>query len=84
MTVTEAVALADPDVAVIETDPVATEVTNPADETVATSGLVEDHVTVAPGMVAPPASFTVATSDAVSPIDTKATEVGDRTNVDAT
>ena len=84
MTVTEEVALADPDAAVIETDPVATEVTNPADETVATSVLVEDHVTVAPEITDPPASCTVATSDAVSPIDTKATEVGDRTNVDAT
>jgi len=68
----------------IETDPVATEVTNPAGEAVATAVLVADHVTVAPEIVVPPASCTVATNDAVSPIDTKATELGDRTNVDAT
>ena len=73
-----------PEVAVIVTDPVAIEVTSPADETVATAALVEDHVTVAPDMVAPPTSFTVAVRVAVSPIDTKATELGDRTNVDAT
>ena len=68
----------------IETDPVTTEVTRPADETVATAVFVDDHVTVAPDITAPPASCTVATSDAVSPIDKKATELGDRTNVDAT
>ena len=58
-----------PEVAVIVTDPVAIEVTSPADETVATAALVEDHVTVAPDMVAPPASFTVATRVAVSPTE---------------
>ena len=68
----------------IETDPVVTEVTNPADETVATAVFVDDQVTVGPDITVPPASCTVATSDAVSPIDTKATELGDRTNVDAT
>ena len=68
----------------IETDPVTTEVTRPADETVATAVFVDDHVTAAPDITVPPASCTVATSDAVSPIDTKATELGDRTNVDAT
>ena len=68
----------------IETDPVATEVTNPADVTVATAVLVEDHVTVAPEITDPPASFTVATSDAVSLTDAKESELGDRTNVDAT
>ena len=66
------------------TDPVAIEVTSPVAETVATAALVEDHVTVAPDMVAPPASFTVAVRVAVSVSDTKATEVDDRTNVDAT
>ena len=50
----------------IEIDPVATEVTNPADETVATAGFVDSHVTVAPGIVAPSASVTVAASVAVS------------------
>jgi hypothetical protein len=73
-----------PEVAVIVTDPVAIEVTSPADETVATAALVEDHVTVAPDMVAPPASFTVAVRVAVSPIDTKATEVGESVTLEAT
>ena len=73
-----------PEVAVIVTDPVAIEVTSPADETVATAALVEDHVTVAPDMVAPPASFTVAARVAVSPIDTKATEVGESVTLEAT
>ena len=76
--------LADPEVAVIVAVPVATAVTRPADETVATAVFVDDHVTVAPDITVPPASCTVATSDAVSPIDKKATELGDRTNVDAT
>ena len=84
VTVTEADLLAVPEVAVIVTDPVAIEVTNPADETVATAALVEDHVTVAPDIAVPPASFTVAVRVAVSLSDTKATELGDRTNVDAT
>ena len=83
-TVIEADPLAEPDVAMIETDPVATEVTRPADETVATAVFVDDHVTAAPDITVPPASCTVATSDTVSPIDKKATELGDRTNVDAT
>ena len=65
-TVTEADPLAEPDVAMIEIDPVATEVTNPADETVATAVFVDDHVTVAPDITVPPASFTVAASVAVS------------------
>ena len=69
--VTEAVALAEPDVAVIETDPVATEVTNPADETVATAVFVDDHVTVGPDITVPPASLTVALNVAVSPCDAK-------------
>ena len=76
--------LAVPEVAVIVTDPVAIEVTSPADETVATAALVEDHVTVAPDMVVPPASFTVAARVAVSPIDTKATEVGESVTLEAT
>ena len=83
-TVTEADPLAEPDVAMIEIDPVATEVTNPADETVATAVFVDDHVTVGPDITVPPASCTVATSDAVSPIDTKATEVGESVTLEAT
>ena len=50
----------------IETDPVATEVTSPADETVAMDVLEDAHVTVAPEITVPPASFTVAASVAVS------------------
>ena len=73
-----------PEVAVIVTDPVAIEVTSPADETVATAALVEDHVTVAPDIAVPPASFTVAARVAVSPIDTKATEVGESVTLEAT
>ena len=83
-TVTEAVPVAEPEVPVIVPLPSATEVTKPADETVATELLEDDHVTVVPVITVPPASCTVATNDAVSPIDTKATELGDRTNVDAT
>jgi hypothetical protein len=45
---------------VIVADPSATEVTSPADDTVATDELEEAHVTVAPLIVLPPASFTVA------------------------
>ena len=57
--------------------PSATEVTSPVDETVATLGVVEAHVTGASGMTVPPASLTVAVSVAVSAIDTKASELGD-------
>ena len=64
--------------------PSATEVTRPADETVAIDELDVVHVTVAPDMVAPPASFTVAVRVAVSPIDTKATEVGESVTLEAT
>ena len=84
VTVTEADLLAVPEVAVIVTDPEAIEVTNPADETVATAALVEDHVTVAPDIAVPPASFTVAVRVAVSPSDTKATEVGESVTLEAT
>ena len=57
--------------------PSATEVTRPADDTVAT--VVSDvlHVTVAPGIVVLLASFTVAVSVAVSPSEAKLPLVGD-------
>ena len=84
MTVTEAVALTEPDVAVIETEPVATEVTRPEDETVATDELDVVHVTVAPEITDPAASRTVATSVAVSPTDVKVKLFGDSVTVDAT
>ena len=83
-TVTETDPLAEPDVAMIEIDPVATEVTNPADETVATAVFVDDHVTVAPDITIPPASFTVAVSVAVSANEANERLVGDRVTLDAT
>jgi hypothetical protein len=49
-------------VAVIVADPLATEVTRPADDTVATDELDVAHVTVAPSMTSPFASVTVAVS----------------------
>jgi hypothetical protein len=63
--------------------PSATEVTSPVDETVATLGVVEAHVTGAFGMTVPPASLTVAVIVAVSAIDTKASELGDNSMVPA-
>ena len=83
-TVTEANPLAEPDVAMIEIDPVATEVTNPADETVATAVFVDDHVTVAPDITDPVASFTVAVSVAVSANKANERLVGDSVTEDAT
>ena len=74
---TVAVPLADPDVAVMVAVPSATAVTSPADETVATDELDVAHVTVAPEMMFPPASLTVATRVAVAPIELKVTLVGD-------
>ena len=73
---TVAVPLADPDVAVIVAVPSATAVTSPAAETVATDELDVAHVTVAPEMMFPPASLTVAVREAVSPIELKVRLVG--------
>ena len=67
----------------IVAEPSATEVTSPAGETVTTLGVADVHVTVAPGITVPPASFTVAVSVAVSPIDTKESELGDNSMVPA-
>ena len=72
-----AVALTDPDVAVMVAVPSATAVTNPADETVATDELDVAHVTVGFEMVFPAASVTVATRFAPSPADVKLRLVGD-------
>ena len=74
---TVAAPLADPDVAVMVAVPSATAVTSPAAETVATVELDVAHVTVAPEMMFPPASLTVATRVAPSPIDVKLRLVGD-------
>ena len=81
---TEAVALAEPEVAVIVAVPSAIAVTKPADETVAADESDDDHVTVAPEMVVPVASFTVALSVAVSPTDAKVFVLGDSATLDAT
>ena len=70
--------LAEPEVAVIVALPSATEVTSPAVDTVATDELDVVYVTVAPLMVLPPASFTVATRVAVSASEAKLRLVGDR------
>ena len=72
-----AVALTDPDVAVMVAVPAATAVTNPADETVATDELDVAHVMVGFEMIFPAASITVATRLAVSPDDAKLRLVGD-------
>ena len=82
--VTEAVPVAEPEVPVIVALPSVTEVTNPADETVATELLEDDHVTAVPVITVPPASFTVALTVAVSPIVEKAREVGETSRVAAT
>ena len=83
-TVTVAVPLAEPDVAMIVADPVPTEVTRPADETVATAVFVDDHVSVAPDITVPPASLTVAVSVAVSASEAKLKLVGESVTLDAT
>ena len=80
---TVAVAFADSESAMIVVVPSATEVTSPVDETVATLGVVEAHVTGESGMTVPPASLTVAVNVAVSAIDTKAIELGDNSMVPA-
>jgi hypothetical protein len=76
--------LAEPDVAVIVAVPSATEVTSPADETVAIDELDVVQVTVAPEITVPPASFTVATSVAVSANEENDRLVGDSVMLDAT
>ena len=83
-TVTEADPLAEPEVAIIEMDPVATGVTKPADDTVATAVFVDDHVTAGLPIVLSFASFTVAVSVAVSASEEKLRLVGDRVTEDAT
>ena len=83
-TVTAAVWFTEPEVAVIVALPLATAVTRPADDTVATDALDVAHVTVAPDIVVPPASFTVGTSVVVSPNDANDRLVGASVTLDAT
>jgi hypothetical protein len=84
LTVAVAVALTEPDVAVIVAVPSATAVTRPADDTVTTAASIVFHVTDAPEIVVPPASFTVGVSTAVAPIDASDRLVGDSVTLDAT
>ena len=69
--------LADPDVAVIVAVPLPFEVTSPADETVAVSVSDELHVTVGLAIVLSFASFTVAATVVVPPIDMSVSVSGD-------
>ena len=81
---TEADPLAEPEVAVIVADPSAIEVTRPEDETVAMVVSEDSHVTVAPEITVPPASFTVALTVTVSPTDVRVFVLGETSTVDAT
>ena len=74
----DAVALADPEVAVIVAEPFATEVTRPVDETVATAASDVAHVTVALAIVAPFWSLTVADSWDVAPSEARLRLVTER------
>ena len=77
------VPLAEPEVAVIVAVPLAFAVTSPADETVATDELDVLHVTVAPEIVVPPASLTVAATVKVSPMDTRVFVLGESVTLEA-
>ena len=76
-TVTAAVPLAEPEVVVIVAVPSATDVTAPDEETVATDAAEEAHDTLAPLIVAPFWSLTVAESCCVAPIEVKLKLVGE-------
>ena len=66
------------------TEPSATAVTSPAEETVAMVVSDVDHATVAPEIAVPPASFTVAVNVTVSPTEDRVFVLGDTSTVDAT
>jgi hypothetical protein len=78
VTVTVAVLLAAPEVAVIVAVPFAIAVTSPADDTVAFVVYEDSQVTVGLTIVLSFASFTVATRDAVSPNEAKVKLSDDR------
>ena len=78
LTVTDAVALAEPLVAIIVALPLATAVTVPFAAGHAIVASLDVHDTVAPGMMSPFWSLTVAVSGAVSPIDERLTDALDR------
>ena len=81
---TSAVPLKEPETAIMVAVPSATAVTSPAVDTVATEASDVAHVTVAPEITDPPASFTVAVSVAVSANEAKLRLVGDRVTDHAT
>ena len=83
MIVADAVALANPDTAVMVAVPFPLAVTSPADETVAIEALDVVHVTVAAAITVPLASLTVGVIVAVSANDVKLTVVGDSSTLDA-
>ena len=64
--------------------PSATAVTSPVDDTVATDELDVLHVTEAPEIVVPTASFTVAAKVTVSPTEAKVFVLGDTVTLEAT
>jgi len=78
-----AVAVAEPEVAVIVAVPFALAVTSPADEMVAIVGSDVAHVTVGLAITVPSVFLTVATSVAVSPIDAKLNALEDNSSVAA-
>jgi hypothetical protein len=83
VTVITAVPLTEPEVAVIVSVPLATAVTSPADDTVAIVVSDDAHVTVAPEIVVPPASLTVAATVTVSPMDTRVFVLGESVTLEA-
>ena len=78
-----AVAVAEPEVAVIVAVPFASAVTSPAAETVAIVVSDVAHVTVGLAITVPSVFLTVATSVAVSPIDAKLNALEDNSSVAA-
>ena len=73
----EALADAEPEVAVMVAEPLATAVTNPVEDTVVTDADEVAHDTLAPPIVAPFWSLTVAESWEVSPSEAKLKVVAD-------
>ena len=73
-----AVALTDPDVAVMVAVPSMTAVTSPSAETVATEASDVAHAMLGFEITVPPASLTVATRVVVSPADVKLKLAGER------
>ena len=81
VTVTAAVALAAPEVAVIVAEPLATAVTSPSVDTLATVVSDEVQVRIGPEILCPPASFASAVSRVVSPSEVKLRTVSDNSTL---